>query len=214
MIKIDRFIPNESDNMHCLQSCYIMTVESLTGQSLTMKEAEQDTRFIKGRATWPFACLLSFVKKDLKVVNVSNENLELFVENPFAMIYEITQDSELTKEIMNITDIPVEKEIVNQILKSRNIEINKRIPSIQEMQKFIDDDYIIICNVNSKKLAGKDGYTGHFVIVEYYDDNHLYLKNPGLPAIENQKITKEIFTKAWHDPRKEMANFIAISKGK
>ena len=50
--------------------------------------------------------------------------------------------------------------------------------------------------VNSMVLNDHEGYEGHSVVVLDVDDKNIWFHDPGLPAMENRKVSHELFQKA------------------
>lgn len=85
-----------------------------------------------------------------------------------------------------------------------------RIPEIADLRSCLDDGYLPGCNVNSRRLNGMEGYSGHFVVVIGYDEKSLLLHDPGLPARQNLRVSNEAFERAWAYPDSTAKNYFAI----
>ena len=86
----------------------------------------------------------------------------------------------------------------------------KQIPTISNIKELINKGYLLTCNVNSYALNNESGYAGHFVVIYNYDDDYLYLHDPGLPPLKNRKITYKQFMKAWEYPNESAKNVLAF----
>jgi uncharacterized protein YvpB len=86
---------------------------------------------------------------------------------------------------------------------------------LDELFSYIDVESIPIVLINWYIIAGKQGFSGHFVPVTGYDKNHVYIHNPGLanpkPFME---IDKKIFKKAWESKGTDKDSIIIYSKTK
>lgn len=52
--------------------------------------------------------------------------------------------------------------------------------------------------INWFVLAGKDGFSGHFVPVTGYDEEFVYIHNPGLASpMAHMPVRRELFKRAW-----------------
>jgi hypothetical protein len=111
------------------------------------------------------------------------------------------------------SNITREQKYYNQLFKS-GADIKCDIPMLNNIKSFLDKGYLVQATVNSKKLNGKDGYTGHSVLVFGYDNNGLNLHDPGLPPKENRFVTFDDFIDAWAYPNDTAKNLIAIKLGK
>jgi uncharacterized protein YvpB len=59
-------------------------------------------------------------------------------------------------------------------------------------------------------LVGKAGYSGHMIVVTGYDDDGIYIHDPGLPPMENKFVRFEEFEKAWAYPDRKARNIMAF----
>lgn len=70
--------------------------------------------------------------------------------------------------------------------------------SFKELLSNVTEDSVPIVLINWFVLAGKDGFSGHFVPVTGYDDEFVYIHNPGLASpMAHMPVRREIFRKAW-----------------
>ena len=208
--KIRNFLPNEQDDKHCLQSCYRMIVEYFSGETISVDEADIATGFRPEEATWPYDAMLSFSGRGFKVKNVETMDQIRFANDPAAEMIDCFNE-EIWEQIQKTSDVPRAQSSALKCLEDPNITLVKGIPTLEDLKNETDAGHLIICNVNSKILNGKDGYTGHFVVVEQIDDDFVYLQNPGLPAQANLKLAKEVFLTAWYYPTEKAGNMMVIT---
>ena len=115
---------------------------------------------------------------------------------------------EVGKEQIAHSDIEQEQDLAKKLLEFLRVE--KRIPEIDEIKKLLRDGWVIICNINSDSLDGRPGYTGHFVVVKRYDEEGLYINDPGLPPKANRKVDFVSFERAWAYPNEKAKNIMAF----
>lgn len=213
MKKAINFIPNDDDNLHCLQSCYAMINNAIFNEKLTAIDAERNTNFRKDFPTWQFKALQSFAEKGLKVKDIENFPIELFLNDPVAAVKQQYNDQKVIDYIISASDFDTEVQTVKSALATGNVEFVTRIPTLKDIEFYLKDDWYIFCNVNYWMLEGdSDKYVGHFVIIQEIFDDHLVLQNPGLPPIENQKVSLTNFEKAWNYPDANAANLIVVKR--
>ena len=81
---------------------------------------------------------------------------------------------------------------------------------MKEIKKLLDEGYLVTCNVNSYALNNEKGYAGHFIVIFDYDEDYLYLHDPGLPPVKNRKVSYKQFMKSWEYPNKSGKNVLAF----
>ncbi len=98
------------------------------------------------------------------------------------------------------------------MLEASLISFEQRKPTLKDIEHYAQDPQSkVVVNVNSRKLNGLEGYSGHFVVVDSVADASVILQNPGPPAQEDQEVSIELFMDAWHFPDDKNANFIAVT---
>ncbi len=65
--------------------------------------------------------------------------------------------------------------------------------------------------MNSRKLNGLEGYSGHFVVVDSVADASVILQKPWPTSARRSGVSIELFMDAWHFPDDKNANFIAVT---
>ena len=212
-LKVKTFIENETDDLHCLQSCVRMVVNSAEHAAMSLEESEAFTGFVLGQQTWPFDTLLSFAERGYHVKNIEIiDNAHFANDAKEAVTKEFGED--LWVHFNKVSDVKRAQASAKLCLEASNIEMIKKIPNITDLSELLSDNYFIICNVNAKTLDGLEGYNGHFVIVEHIDflSESVELQNPGLPPKKNQRIKLSRFLDAWNFPSERAANIMAFKK--
>lgn len=209
-MEVKKFYANEPDDLHCLQSSVRMVYETLMGKNMSLSEAETFTGFVSGQQTWPFEMMLSFANLGFNVKNIEIIDNELFARDPReAVVAEFGE--EMWEHIKKVSDIERAQKSAHECVLHESVNMERKIPSVSDLEEQIKTDRLAICNVNYKALAGLPGYNGHFVVVEKIDENgNVALQNPGLPPIENQEVSSDRFKQAWYFPNERAGNIISI----
>lgn len=206
-----RFVPNEVDDLHCFQACVRMAWEGLRGKELPLDEAERMTGFRPGMQTWPFAGMLAFAQAGHMVRSIEDFYPERFVADPIDEIKRQADDDEVAEHVLSVTTVEREVALVKECLDHPNIRFEPRIPTFDEVREECQQPgTAVICNVNYMALAGRPGYTGHFVLLEEINGK-VKLQNPGLPPLEHQEVSVERFLSAWREPSPTLANALVIT---
>lgn len=202
------FFANSQDGTHCFQACLRMLLKFyLPNRDFSLRELDTISAKVQGLWTWPTAALLWLSENGFEVRNVETFNYEDFASHGGDYLLEYFGE-QVGQEQINHSDLAQEVALAEEFIKK--IQSEMRIPEIIDLQQSLDDGRLPCCNVNSRKLNGKPGYSGHFVIVIGYDDDNLILHNPGLPAQENQIVSNELFAQAWAYPDNKAKTFFTI----
>jgi len=206
------FYSNTPDDTHCYQAALKMIIAYFSpDENYSWKELEEISAKVPKLWTWPTAGQLWLRNKGLDIISVDSFDREKFILNGEKYLLDFYGE-EVGKEQIAHSNIDQEVEIMKRAVE--NIGYKTGIPTTDDLKKFIDNGYLLICNVNGNTLNSENGYTGHFVVIFDYDENSFFLHNPGLPARPNQEIVIDQFLKAWACPADKSQNVMAIRKQK
>ena len=206
------FIPNEPDDLHCLQASVRMAWQGLTGSELSAEEAERLTGFVSAQQSWPFAAMLGLAERGLWIHYVEDFDPHGFTGDPESEIRRQSGDEEVVRHILEVSDVQQERARVQRCVEHPRITFDRRVPTLDDLGAAVNRQATgIICNVNYKALVGDDGYTGHFVLVDRIVEEGLRLQNPGLPPIPCQLVDIDRFCGAWKHPKETMGNALIVS---
>ncbi len=202
------FYTNTPDNTHCFQAAIkILAKHFWPAEEYSWEELDKITAKAKDLWTWHMAGVLWLQKKGVEIVDIEIFDYKKFVvekENYLLSFF----GEEAGKEQIKYSDINQELDYARKFQK--NISIQTRIPMMKDIKELLQNDNLLICCVNAQVLNNKKGYVGHFVVVKGYDDEGLYMHDPGLPAYENRKVDYELFEKAWAYPNEKVKNILAF----
>ena len=93
------------------------------------------------------------------------------------------------------------REDAKRFLANSHIHALSTTPSLDDVRDCLRDGWYVVPLVNARVLNDEDGYSGHFIFVYGFDDQHIVFHNPGLPARAAQKVRWDVFDKArsWPD---------------
>ena len=211
IVKDFDFVANLDDDRHCLQAAYAMAVHALSGNPITMAQAEADTGFAPGHSTWPFAAMLSLIRRGYMVRSVERFGIDDFVADPDAAIREQVGDDEIADRIAETSDYDLEVLRVKELVDSGGMSFEQRSPAFADIAESLRNGEVVIVNVNGLALNGKSGYVGHFILVTGVDDEFVEFVDPGLPPCPQGRASVDTFLKAWHYPTADVANMISVS---
>ncbi len=202
------FYANTADNTHCFQASLKMVMKYFwPNRNYSWKKLDKITAKIPGLWTWPMAGLIWLQKQGIEIAMVEAFDYSRFIKLGGEYLIE-----EFGKEVgeaqIKHSNIDQEIRFAKEFLE--RIKIEKRIPKLKDIKRFLKKGYVIICNVNSRKLAKKEGYVGHFIVIFNFNDKYLFLHNPGLPPQKNQRVSFKQFEKAWAYPNERAKGIIAL----
>lgn len=197
-----------TDNTHCFQAVLRMILKHYwPDKDFTWQELEKITAKVDGLWTWPTAGMLWLNKHGFEVHDVEAFNYATFTDKGGDYLVDLFGEK-VGQEQIDHSDIEQEIKYAKQIIEKNLYE--SRIPEILELKERLDQEYLLICNVNSRALNGKYGYAGHFVLLIGYNDDGFIMHDPGLPAIKDREVAFFDFEQAWACPNEQAKNYIAI----
>ena len=202
------FYPNTPDDTHCYQAALRSVLKYfLPKKEYSWKELEQMTAKKEGLWTWQTKGLISLHKLGFEVIDISGFDIKEFIKTGEKYLQQ-EYGSEVANEQVTHSDIPQERALYKEFL--HYVAYQKKLPTLDDIKTLLNKGFLIICNVNSSALNNRSGYVGHFVVVIGYDDEHLYLHDPGLPPLENRKVSNEQFIKSWEYPIEKAKNLTGL----
>ncbi len=206
------FYTNLKDNNHCFQACLKMILKYyFPERNYSFKELDKFSRHSKGKWTWQGSSLLMLSKMGFEVINIENLDYKKFARNGNKYLKTIW-----SKEVFNIQDqfsnLNKEQKISKRIVKEREIKLINKEASLQDIEKYFDEKFIVAVSVNPCVFVKKECYSSHLVLITGIHKNTITFHDPGLPAKENYRVNKILFKKAMTKPWKEDTNLIAVRR--
>ncbi len=89
------------------------------------------------------------------------------------------------------------KELTDEV-KEFGVKVFEKDMPLEELLSFVTEESIPIVLLNWSLVRGRTGYNGHFVPITGYDDEFVYVHNPGLKdPTKHLPIARALFLKAW-----------------
>lgn len=192
------FVPNTSDDLHCLQAAYWMILKYFRPDfHIDWDEFSALTGFEQRKGSWSTAGMLWFASKGFKVKYITRFDFEQFIKDGERYLGEYA-GAEIGEWEVEHANIPEEVERAKILVTTTIWE--KREPTVDDIKGYLNEGYLVECLVNSRRLNGREGYFGHSVVVKGYDAGHLIIHDPGPPSKQDWKIKLADFEAAWADP--------------
>lgn len=176
-------------------------------ENYSWKELKKITAKVEGLWTWPHAGLIWLQEKGVEIKYITTFDCEKFIQEGVDYLFKKC-GKEVAEAQIKHSDIEQERKICKEFI--RKVDIEKRIPTIDDIKNLLKQDYLIICNVNSRKLKREEGYAGHVILVKGFNDKHFFMHNPGLPPQKNLSVKFDLFEEAWAYPDDNAKNVTAL----
>lgn len=204
------FYSNTSDNTHCFQAALKMVLKYFQPEKdFSWKKLEIITGKKEGLWTWPLTGLIWMKNNGYEVVDIDVFDFKKFIKDKEKYLIRFFGKESAIEQIRH-SDINYEVANTRKLLDTSIIK--KDIPSFETLKSLLAKGYLLICGINAKKLNGKKGFEGHFVVIKGFKGNTLLLHDPGLPPIENRKVPFNHFEKAWADPDEKAKSVMAFRR--
>ncbi|MCA9373034.1 peptidase C39 family protein [Candidatus Woesebacteria bacterium] len=204
------FFENTTDNTHCFQAVVRMVAKFYwPEEEYSWEELDQVTGKEPGMWTWPLRGYLWLQQKGLAISMVEVFDYELFAANGKEYLVDFVGQAVADEQDAH-SNIETEMEYTKQVLEK--ISVTKKIPTLDDVEKAIVQEKIVICNVNSASLNNIPGYSGHFVIVLDVRDSAVIIHDPGQPAKAQRVVSRTDFDRAWGSPAAEQKNMVVVGK--
>ena len=202
------FFSNTPDGTHCFQAALaIVFARFWPNRKFTFDELDNISAKQPGKWTWPTAAMLWMMDNGLEIKLIEDFDYEAFAARGEKYVIERCGKEVGEAQIKNSV-IAKELEFAKKFAKIAPLDC--RTPTFNDVKNLLSDGYLIICNINAALLVGREGYSGHFVVVYECDDKTLTIHDPGLPPRPSLKVNKKTFEKAWAYPTPREKNLLAI----
>jgi len=196
------------DATHCYQAALRMVLKRFRPErDYSWQMLDHVTGKVEGLGTWPFAGLSWMHDQRFAITNVELMDNRRFAAEGRAYLAELA-GAEFAESVDAGVDLSrVQQEAAVFVDKVR---CEMRMPTIDDACRLVEAGKLVVCNVNSRVLNGREGYSGHFVVVKGFADDELIVHDPGPPGTANRKVTFEAFERAWAYPNSTAKTLVAI----
>lgn len=209
------FYSNTSDGTHCFQAALRMVLKYFyPSEEYSWGELDKITAKPPGLWTWPMAGVIWLKGKGFKIKVIEPFDYEEFAKRGGSYLIDEYGEKVGSEQIKH-SDVDQERKLAKEYVDK--VDIQRTIATVDDIKNLLNEDYLVGCNLNAKKLNNQPGYVGHFVIVKGFDERNLILHDPGLPPMENRVVDFDTFEKAWAYPEAKVKNLMAFklnTKGK
>lgn len=199
------------DDTHCFQAVIKMILKYfLPKKDFNWSELEELTGKEKDMYTWSMRGWINLKKIGFEVLVKDTFDYQRFAKEGEDYLKQELGEDVAREQIMH-SDIRKEMRDAEEYVKSIGHE--KVLPNLEDIFSLIDKGFLVGCGVNANILDNSGGYDPHFILIFGYDENNVYIHDPGPPAHENWKLPLNLFLKAWEYPDTNSRNLEAYKYG-
>ena len=204
------FFSNTPDDTHCLQAALKMVLKYFEpNKDYSWEELERITAKVEGMWTWQYAMMIWLTENGFDVTQISLFDDTRFSKEGYDYMVEFS-GKERADANRTRSDLAQEQRLAKKITGYASKQM--REAELDDIKRFLEKGYLVICSVNFRVLSEKDGYVGHSLVVKGFDDRGFIVHDSGLPPVKNRNIDYDKFEKAWGYPTRSQRNLIAIKK--
>jgi len=201
------FIANP-DATHCYQAALKMVLQRFRpAHDPSWAALDRITGKVDGFGTWPFAGLMWLHDLGLDLTNIELMDNRRFAAEGRAYIAEVA-GREFAESLDRGLDLSRVQTEAAAFMEKVRCEV--RIPTLEDIRRAVAVGGLVICNVNSRALNGREGHLGHFVVVKGFDEHGLIAHDPGPPGEANRKVPFEAFERAWASPKADVKWLVVV----
>lgn len=194
---IPAFVPNSSDDTHCVNAVFRMLYKTFLGRDISWEEIDARTKAQPGKGTWTIGGDILLAKAGISVVNIEPVDYQELFRIGTKYLSDVfgTETAEYYRTRSNIEavlpDIPEFLSVVRH---------ETRKATTDEILGYLREGKFVGATLNSSILNAKPGFSLHYVLL--YDTNgvEITLHDPGLPPAPGRKITREQLEKSFFYP--------------
>lgn len=210
-MKAPKFIPNTPDDKHCVQACVGMILAYfLPERRFPMSELEKITGFVEGKGAWEMEELLNYDKYGLAAKVIVNSSYDEFGKRGFKYLEEIMGRDVADWAKENTGDIEIEKKRALEVA-TKGIH-DFRIPTRSDINELLGAGWLVMVDVNSRKLNKRQGFAGHRVLIYAADQQSVVMHDPGMPPHPARQVSWQDLEEAWADPNEDSKMLIVVRK--
>jgi hypothetical protein len=200
------FFANTPDGTHCFQAALKMVLKFFRPtEDYSWPQMDAITAKAAGVGTWPFAGLTWLHDRGFEVRNIEHMDNRRFALEGRPYLAEV-----FGEQLAAATPLDLSAEQAAAAKFVDAVHCETRIPSFDDLRELLANEYLAICNVNSRTLNGREGHMGHFVVVTTCDSNEVTFHDPGPPPTPSRRATTASFDRAWAYPAASARNIVAV----
>lgn len=174
-----RIFPNNEANDRCAAAMFQSLYLYFLGRELSLTDVDKLTKNIPTKGTWAFPAYTELAKNGIEAINIENFDYKKYYEEGDEYIIN-NFDTKTIELILEKTNLPILRDDIKEFLIYVKHETRK--PTKEDVERLLEDGFILSASVNSRVLNDKEGFSPHNVIIVGMDNENYIVNDPGLPA--------------------------------
>jgi hypothetical protein len=206
------FFANTPDDTHCVQAAFKMILKYfMPERDFSFDELDKMSRKQVGKGTWWAGLLLELSKLDITVKDIEPFDYGRFYKEGESYV-QILYPYEAANYHLNKTNLNAIKSLIPDFLDK--IDLQSRPARLSDINKLLNDGWLIAAALNSRVLNDKPGFSGHIVVVYGIDSDsgEFWVHDPGPPPHKNWLVPREKFKTAFYSAGPKNAALVAVKK--
>ena len=187
------------DAHSCLQSTLRMALSACgISPAPTHDEMVALTRKQPGEGTWTHGAYLALGALNVDARAIDSFDYESFVNDPTATVFR-TFPEEIASAMAAGFDLVTAAGLATEMLESKPIPIERRSPSMQDIERFLEEGWLLIANVAARDAERSTGDVGHSVLIYRMNAAAVVFHDPGEHGrgTEGVAMLRGEFNQAW-----------------
>lgn len=203
-----RLLEQERDK--CLQSCLLMAVAALGYRSVSRAEMDRLTRFPgDGIGTWPYHAAVELTRLGFEVVIHECFDLEQFSSAPQSYLRSM-YPGRLGDDEASSADLPNVVTDAERARISNDVKRITAVPEISDLRRYLDQGFLVLCNVTYHVLLGQPFESMHWVLVHNCSDANVSFITPHLEKTTARCVPLKTFEAIWSYPTATTRSVLAV----
>ena len=155
------------------------------GKKLPIEQIAKEEKQLETGLVWTLGILRAAHKLGFRAKLISTTN------------FSHTEDIDYYKKYANDKGMLVLKELEKEA-KQLNLDVEEKNMPLNELLGYVTENSVPIVLINWFVVAGKEGFSGHFVPLVGFDEENVYVHNPGIASAQPYlKVKRAKFVQAW-----------------
>lgn len=187
------FYPNDSDNLHCMVSCYRTLFDYFLSQKISQTDMEIYVGFDEGRAAWTLIPNTKMAKQGFDIRMIEPFDYQAFAEqgDPYLDKVFPADKAAWLREHSNVADI---RSYIPDFL--RIVQHKAKRATLEDIDNMLAENRLVFVTLNSRALNNKEGYAEHAVLVLQRDGQSYIVHDPGLPPQSYRHVSRDLLWEA------------------
>jgi RluA family pseudouridine synthase len=208
------FYANHEDGMHCMLAVYRSIIDYFLHRKISWDELEKITGYEPGRAAWSIKALVHMLNMGFDIRMIEPFDYARYLKEGKSYLEETfnAEEKQWLYEHSNILELrPQIAPFLQQVTPEH------RSAALSDIDDMLADDRLVFVTVNSRVLAGKEGFFLHAILVIGTQGDDYIVHDPGGKATspqENRHVSRELLWQAMggENNRAEVTGF-KLGKG-